>query len=136
VFFVIPNIAFSIIIPPSEFNIEMTMQFYFIVAIILGFILLIVIIETRINYWIIEQNEIYHEKGLFAESDRYPIRDLRIQKSIPDVFEYIILKAGSIKLDTGKGETFHLRTVPNVTDKEDGIDKLLSHLQVEPDEID
>lgn len=135
VFFVLPNVAFTIFIPPGEFNIEMTMQFYFITAVILGFLLLLAFLETRINYWEVERNEIYHEKGIFAEAERYPIRGLRLRKDIPDVFEYLILRAGSITLQTEE-ETFHLDTVPNVTDKEDKIDRLLSHLSVEVDEID
>ncbi|MBD3214850.1 MAG: hypothetical protein GF311_19720 [Candidatus Lokiarchaeota archaeon] len=135
VFFVLPNVAFTIFIPPGEFNIEMTMQFYFITAAILGFMLLLAFLETRINFWKLERNELYHEQGIFAEADRYPVRDLRFKKNIPDVFEYLILRAGSITLQTGE-ETFHLDTVPNVTDKEDKIDRLLSHLSVEVDEVD
>jgi len=134
IFFVIPY--FNLNLPnPTEFNIEMTSQFYFITGAILGILLLIAFLETRINYWKIERNEIYHKKGIIAEANRYPVRGLRIKKEIPDVFEYLILRAGSINLSTER-ENFHLRTVPNISNKEDKIDKLLSHLHVEADELD
>ena len=136
IFLVLPRIEISNLITPTEFNIEMTSNFYMVTTFILGTILLFIIIVARFDYWKIEQNELYHVKGIFTQDERYPVANLRIKKEIPDVFEYFILKAGSMTIDTGKGEEFHLRTVVNVEDKIDKLNRLLSRTQVEIDELD
>lgn len=134
-FLVLPQIELSEIARPQDLNIGMTPQFYGVMTFILGIILLFVIIKTRFDYWKIERNEIFHKKGIFSQDERYPIQQLSIRKEIPDVFEYFILKAGSITLKPGD-ESFHLSTVPNVSDKADEIDRMLSHLEVEVDQLD
>lgn len=136
IFLVIPNIELSGLPVPGEFNIEMTTQFYLVVTLILGFLLFFIIIAARFNYWKVERNEIYHKTGLLADAQRYPIQDLRIKKEITDVFEFLVLRSGSITLYTGKGEDFRLPTVPNINKKEEQIDYLLSHLEVEVDQLD
>lgn len=135
VFLVVPNISLEDIPPPREYNIEMTNQFYLVITILLGLILLFVFIKTRFNYWRIERNEVYHNKGLFVEADRYPTRNMNIKKKIPDVFEYFILRAGSLTLYV-EDEDFHLPTVLNIDDKIEKINYLLSHLEVEVDQLD
>ncbi|MBY9006483.1 MAG: hypothetical protein KGD63_06970 [Candidatus Lokiarchaeota archaeon] len=113
------------------FNMELSTEFYLSIAVILAFILIIAFLNTRLNYWILERNEIYHKKGLFSDSERYPIYNLRIRKSIPDVFEFLFLRAGLIELIPGaKGEIIHLPTILNVNKKAKKIDELLSHLSV------
>jgi hypothetical protein len=136
IFLVLPNVEISGLPAPGEFNIEMTSMFYLIVTVILGFILLLIIIAAHLNYWKIERNEIYHKTGLLADANRYPVRDLRIKKEITDVFEFLVLRAGSITLYTGKGEDFRLPTVPNVNNKIEDLNYLLSHVKVEIDELD
>jgi uncharacterized membrane protein len=135
VFLVIPQISLATIPSIPEFNIEMTAQFYFVTTLVIGFILLFVLISVQFDYWKIEQNELFHKKGIFQKVDRYPIRQLRINKEITDVFEYLILRSGSITLYT-EDKNFHLTTVPNVDNKIDQIDKLLSELEVEMEELD
>ncbi|TXT59062.1 MAG: conserved membrane protein of unknown function [Promethearchaeota archaeon] len=136
IFLVLPNIEIGGIPAPGEFNIEMTSQFYLIVTLIIGFILLFIIIAARFNYWKIERNEIYHKTGLLADAERYPVQNLRIKKEITDVFEFLVLRSGAITLYTGKGDDFHLATVPNVNTKIENLNYLLSHLEVEIDELD
>jgi hypothetical protein len=120
-----------------SFNVALTSEFYLIMTLIIGFILAIIIINARFNYWKIERNEIYHKSGIFSAADRYPVETLRIRKEITDVFEFLILRAGSITLLPGRSEeVIHLPTVLNVNNKAEKIDRLLSHISVEPDEID
>ena len=133
-FLVLPNITIEAIPLPREYNIEMTDQFYLVTTLLLGFILLIVIISTRFDYWIIERNEIYHKKGILADADRYPTGSLKLKKEITDVFEFFILKAGSLKLYV-KGDDFRLPTVLNINKKIEKINTLLSHLEVEIEDI-
>ena len=65
-----------------------------------------------------------------------PTKSLRILKEIPDVFEFFILRAGSITLMPGHGDVIPLNTVLNINKKQKQIDYLLSHVSIETDELD
>jgi len=117
IFLVLPNIEITGLPTPGEFNIVMTSQFYLIVTLVLGFILLFIILASRFNYWRVERNEIYHKTGLLADAERYPIGNLRIKKEITDIFEFLALRAGAITLYLGKEQDFRLQTVPNINKK-------------------
>jgi hypothetical protein len=114
----------------------LTAHFYFVVTIIMALILGLVVLGSRFDYWKIERNEIYHKKGIFSSAERIPTKSLRILKEIPDVFEFFILRAGSITLMPGHGDVIPLPTVLNINKKQKQIDYLLSHVSIEPDELD
>jgi hypothetical protein len=121
----------------EAFNFGLTWQFYLVMTIVFAFILLFVFINTRFNYWKIERNEMYHKSGIFATAERFPVGSLRIKKAIPDVFEFLFLRAGSLVLMPGKREeVIQLPTVLNINKRIEELDHLLSHVSVEPDEID
>lgn len=126
------------ILPPGafDFNLRLTAEFYFVVTIILTFILGLVLLSAQFDYWKIERNEIYHKAGIFTTAERIPTKSLRIKKEIPDVFEFFVLRAGSITLMPGHGDVIPLNTVLNVNKKSEQIDWLLSHISIEPDELD
>ncbi|MFX1235584.1 MAG: hypothetical protein ACFFBY_13685, partial [Promethearchaeota archaeon] len=117
-----------------DFNLRLTAEFYFVAMIVLIFILGLVLISAQFDYWKIERNEIYHKKGIFTSAERIPTKSLRIKKDIPDVFEFFVLRAGSITLMPGHGDVIPLTTVLNVNKKAEQIDWLLSHISMEPDE--
>jgi len=133
-FLVLPNVSIPII--GGDFNLELTADFYLVITLVLVFILGLVVVSARFDYWKIERNEIYHKTGLFASAERMPTKSLRILKEIPDVFEFFALRAGSITLMPGHGDTIHLNTVLNINKKQEQIDVLLSYVSVEPDELD
>jgi len=134
-FLVLPNIAVNISF--GDFNLGLTEGFYLTTTIILAIILGFVILSSRFDYWKLERNEIYHKSGIFSSAERYPVKSLRLKKEIPDVFEYFLLRAGSMTLLPGRAdEVIHLPTVLNINKKEEHIDWLLSHVSVEPDEVD
>jgi hypothetical protein len=136
IFFIYP-IYSGPTISEIEFNLGITYEFYMTITIILGIVLLFVIVDAFFDYWKVERNEIYHKKGIFSAAERYPVKSLRLKKTIPDVFEFFILRAGTIVLMPGRAdEIIALNTVLNVNKKADQIDFLLSHISVEPDEID
>jgi hypothetical protein len=134
-FLVLPQIQLPST-PSFEFNPLLSAEFYFLMTIILVFILGIVVISAQFDYWKIEQNEIYHKAGIFTSAERIPTKSLRIKKSIPDVFEFFILRAGTIVLQPGHGDVIPLATVLNINKKQEQIDVLLSHISTEPDELD
>ncbi len=114
----------------------LTAEFYFVVTIIMSLILGLVVLGSRFDYWKIERNEIYHKSGIFSSAERIPTKSLRILKEIPDVFEFFILRAGSITLMPGHQDVIKLPTVLNINKKQKQIDYLLSHVSIEPDELD
>ena len=135
IFFVLPNIALDLDI--GDFNLGLTAGFYLWTSILLAVILGFVVLGARFDYWKLERNEIYHKSGIFSSAERFPVKSLRLKKEIPDVFEYFLLRAGSMTLLPGKAdEVINLPTVLNIKKKEEQIDWLLSHVSVEPDEID
>lgn len=133
-FLVIPNVG--PIALPSGFNPGLSAEFYLVMTLVLGLILLLVVISARFDYWKIERNEIYHKNGIFSSAERIPTKSLRIKKEIPDVFEFFLLRAGRITLLPGHGDVIPLNTVLNINKKQEQIDWLLSYVSVEPDEID
>ncbi|TXT59061.1 MAG: conserved membrane protein of unknown function [Promethearchaeota archaeon] len=134
-FLVIPNVDLGGI--TVEFNLGLSAYFYFAMMLILGIVLLLVVIGSYFDYYRVERNEIYHKTGLFSDAERYPVKSLRMKKQITDVFEFFILRAGSLTLLPGRAdEVIYLPTVLNINKKEKQLDYLLSHISVEPDEID
>jgi hypothetical protein len=136
VFLWLPNLASSFQIDFGGINFNITWQFYLMCTIILAFILGMVWVSSRFDYWKIERNEIYHKKGVFSSAERIPTKSLRIKKEIPDVFEFFLLRAGSITLMPGGGDVIPLQTVLNINKVANQIDYLLSYVSVEPDELD
>jgi hypothetical protein len=137
IFLVLPNIALPTPTPGDGLNPGLITGFYLVMTLIFLLILGLVFIGARINYYKLERNEIYHKSGVFSAAQRYPVKSLRIKKEITDVFEFFVLRAGSITLMPGKAdEVIHLPTVLNINRREKEIDYLLSHIGVEPDELD
>ncbi len=135
VFLVLPN--FSVSLTGIEIDLGLPWQFYMVMSIILVFILGIVVISTRFEYYKIERNEIIHKKGIFSSAERFPSKSLRFKKEIPDVFEFFLLRAGRFTMMPGKAdEVMILNTVLNINKIEKQLDWLLSHVSVEPDEMD
>ncbi|MFX1572063.1 MAG: hypothetical protein ACFFB0_04900 [Promethearchaeota archaeon] len=115
----------------SNINLGLPAEFYMIITIILGIILGLVFLGSRFDYYKLERNEVIHKKGIYSTHiERFPVRGLRIKKHIPDVFEYLLFRAGSLTLMFSKGEIAHLNTVLNVKKKAEQIDFLLSSLHV------
>ena len=136
IFWIIPTYGLPAL-ADITWNPGLTANFYMAMTLMLFFVLFFVWVAAFFDYYKIERNEIYHKKGIFSESERFPIKSLRLKKEIPDVFEFFILRAGSITLMPGRAdEVIALHTVLNVNKKAEQIDHLLSHISVEPDELD
>ena len=135
VFLVLPN--FTVDLGMVRLDLALPWEFYMLMTVILAIILGIVVISTRFEYYKIERNEIIHKAGIFSSAERFPVKSLRFKKEIPDVFEFFMLRAGKLTIMPGKAdEVMILDTVLNINKKEEQLDWLLSHVSVEPDEID
>ena len=115
----------------ENLNIGLAAEFYMIMTIVLGLVFGLIFISSRFDYYRIERNEIIHKKGIFSTNvERYPTRGVRIKQSVPDLFEYMMFRAGSLTLIFAKGDIVHLNTVINIKKKTEQIDYLLSSMHV------
>ncbi|MHA1150458.1 MAG: hypothetical protein ACTSR8_19745 [Promethearchaeota archaeon] len=114
----------------------MSNGFYLWFSIILSIIFLIALIGPRFDYWRLESNELYHKKGFGITSERYPTRNLRVYKKILDVFEFFLLKAGSISMIIDKKEVVHLNTILNINTKSKKIEHILNEFKIEINQLD
>lgn len=135
IFLLLPNLDLSGV-GGVTFTIGLTANFYMVITIMLGIILALVILSNYFDYWKVERNEIYHKAGIFTSAERFPVKSLRFKKEIPDVFEFLALRAGSITLHPSKDQVIHMNTVLNINKKAEQLDYLLSHIHVEVDELD
>jgi len=117
-----------------EFNIGLSANFYLTTTIVLFAILGIIWISRRVDYYKIERNEIYHRNGFLGKAERIPTSNLTFEKTIPDVFEYLLLRAGSLTLHPHRGKSIHLDTIPGINKLEEKLDQLLSRITVEVDD--
>lgn len=69
-------------------------HFYFFVFTVFTLIFLLVFVQTRFNYWIVRQNELLHKHGFLGDVRRYQAQDIKIDKEIPDVLEWLLLRSG------------------------------------------
>ena len=53
-------------------------------------------IETRFDYWEVLHNELLHHHGPFGDLERFPAPQLKLDKEIPDIFEYLVLRSGRL----------------------------------------
>ncbi|MBA3315485.1 MAG: hypothetical protein H0T47_19635 [Planctomycetaceae bacterium] len=106
--------------------------FYFTVAMLLGLIYLLVLVSRRFDYWEIRPNELLHHTGLLSDLKRYSAPNLRIDKEINDVFEYVLMRSGTLILHPSQERrAIVLENVPNISRKEAQITKMLGALQVQ-----
>jgi hypothetical protein len=105
--------------------------FYFMLSLILTVILAIIWVTRYLDYWEILPNEILHNHGPFSDLERYPTMNLKFDKEIPDILEYMILRSGRLVLHVGnERKSIVLDNVLWIDRKEDRLKKLMSRLEV------
>jgi hypothetical protein len=105
--------------------------FYVMVFVTLMVVFLIIYITRWLDYWEILPNEILHHHGPLSDLERYPTMNLKFDKEIPDVLEFMLLGAGRLVL--------HIPNVPKalvldnvlfINRKEEVLKKVMSRLEV------
>lgn len=114
-----------------KIQLGLTSHFYIIMTALLSFFMLISFITALFDYYIIERNELMHRKGLFSTVDRWSLTNLRYTKEIPDIFEFLMLRAGTLKFFPTRSDIIVLPTVLNIGRKDDQLNRLLSKLEVD-----
>ena len=105
--------------------------FYWTLAGMLFVIYGFVFVDTRFDYWEIMPNEIIHHQGILGNVNRYPAPQLKLEKEITDVFEFLLMRSGRLLLHPStERRAIVLETVPNINRRELEIQALLRVLDV------
>jgi hypothetical protein len=106
-------------------------EFYYMIALILGVNFLIIYLTRWLDYWEILPNEILHHHGPLSDLERLPTMNLKFDKEIPDVLEYLFLGAGRLVLHVSdERKSIVLDNVLFINGKEHALKKLMSRLEV------
>ncbi len=112
-------------------DIQMNAQFYGFMSGFLALMLLMVLINTRFNYYEINHREILHHHGYLGDITRMPTAGLHLNKEIYDLMEYLLLRSGRlIFYAAGKREAIVVDNVIGVNKIELRIKDLLSVVAV------
>lgn len=106
--------------------------FYWCFSGVLGFIYIAVVFSVRFDYWEVRHNELLHHHGVLSDLKRYAAPNLRIDKEINDVFEYLLLRSGRLILHpSNEKKAIVLDNVLFINNKEDRLTRLLGAIKVE-----
>jgi hypothetical protein len=106
-------------------------EFYWFLFTVLSIIYLFVFFVTRFDYWEVMPNEIIHHHGVLGNVNRFPAPQLKLEKEITDVFEFLLLRSGRLLLHPStERRAIVLENVPNINRRDDEIQALLRVLDV------
>ena len=106
--------------------------FYFSIAGALGAVYLAVLINVQFDYWEVTPNELLHHHGVLSNLERFASPNLKIDKEINDVFEYLLLRSGRLILHpSDERRAIVLENVLGINRKEAILTKMLGALQVQ-----
>src|SRR5262249_37167419 len=106
--------------------------FYWTIAIVLFVLFLVVWIVVRFDYWEVRGNELLHHHGFLANLERLSAPNLRMEKEINDIFEFLLLRSGRLIIYTSNDrQPIVLDNVPFIDSKEEAVTKMLGALQVQ-----
>jgi hypothetical protein len=106
--------------------------FYWTFTFIVGAIFALAFISLSFDYWEVRANELLHHHGFLSNLERFSAPNLRIDKEIPDLFEYMLLHSGRLILQpSNERRAIILENVPFIKRKEAQITQLLGALKVD-----
>jgi len=109
-------------------------SFYWFFAGIFLFVYIVTWIITRFDYWEVTPNELLHHHGPFGDLERFPSPNLKLDKEMPDIFEFLLLGSGRLVFyPTSERRAIVLDNVMRVNSVEARIKHLLSAMEVRID---
>jgi hypothetical protein len=127
-----PEILSSLTRFLARFGPHANAHFYWGVAGILGLLFLAMMVVVRFDYWEVRPNELLHHHGFLSDLERLSAPNLRIEKEINDIFEYMLLRSGRLVLHAGsERRAIVLDNIPMIEQKEEAITRMLGALQVQ-----
>ncbi|MFY9342481.1 MAG: hypothetical protein WAT39_08320 [Planctomycetota bacterium] len=115
----------------GSIDIQANTSFYAFLSAGLGFLLLLVFINTRFNYYEVNAREILHHHGYLGDIQRWSTEGLEMNKEIADVVEFVLLRSGRLvfRPATSK-QAIVLDNVASVNRIEQEVNDLLSVVAV------
>jgi hypothetical protein len=105
--------------------------FYLMVFITLFIVFGIIWLTRWLDYWEVLPNEILHHHGPLSDLERYPTMNLKFDKEIPDVLEWVMLGSGRLVLHVPNvAKALVLDNVLFISAKEEALKKVMSRLDV------
>lgn len=105
--------------------------FYFVYAAMYAIVLGLIWVTRYLDYWEIRPNEILHHHGPLSDLERFPTINLRFDKEIPDIFEFMLAGAGRLVLNVqGESKSYVLENVPRINKVEAALKDLMGRLKV------
>lgn len=106
--------------------------FFNVLVVMFTALYIAVMVSVRFDYWEVRHNELLHHHGMLSDLKRFSSPNLRIDKEVNDVFEYLLLRSGRLILQpSGERRAVILDNVLFINKKEAAITKMLGTLQVE-----
>lgn len=106
--------------------------FFFLFALAMGGIYTAVFFTARLDYWEVRPNELLHHHGVLSDLERFASPNLRIDKEIKDIFEFVLLRSGRLILHpSNERRAIVLDNVFFINKKEEAITRMLGALQVQ-----
>jgi len=106
-------------------------SFYMIFTGIMLVLFVAVLISRRVDYWEVRGNELLHHHGFLSNLERFNAPNLRIDKEITDLFEYMLLRSGRLVIHcSNERRAIVLENVLGIDKKERQITQMLGALQV------
>ncbi len=117
------------------FSLQIAISWQAYIAISIGcfFILFLIWLSRRFDYWIFEPNQIIHKQEPFGTSTRYPTTNVRYKTEIRDLFEYILFFGAGILVVhiPAAGRSFEFSLVPRIKNVDKELSKLFGYIEVE-----
>jgi hypothetical protein len=106
-------------------------SFYMVFTAIMLVMFVAVLISRRVDYWEVRGNELLHHHGFLSNLERFNAPNLRIDKEITDLFEYLLLRSGRLVIHcSNERRAIVLENVLGIDKKERQITQMLGALQV------
>lgn len=115
----------------QQYQPEANATFYLSIAAMISLLFAGVLINVQFDYWEVTPNELLHHHGVLSNLERFSAPQLKIDKEINDVFEYMLLRSGRMILHpSNEPRAIVLENVLRINGKERQITGMLGALQV------
>ena len=92
----------------------------------------VVAVVVRFDFWEVRGNELLHHHGFLSNLERLSAPNLRMEKEINDIFEFLLLRSGRLTIYTSNDrQPIVLDNVPFIDKKEAAVMRMLGALQVQ-----
>jgi hypothetical protein len=115
----------------GSIDIQVNPAFFGFMSAGLGFLLALVFINSRFNYYEVNAREILHHHGYLGDIQRWSTEGLEMNKEINDVVEYMLMRSGRLIFQPATSKkTIVLDNVASVNRIEQCVNDLLSIVAV------